>query len=94
MNSGSVLGQFFLDSVIFRVKILPEKHKTIKNPTHFYGELVKTHGGATFLRKVKHLEKFKQDILSPDTSLLQKRAALWAIGHIGSNEHGIKLILE
>jgi hypothetical protein len=41
-GNGSVLSQFFLDSVIFRVKILPEKHKTIKNPTHFYGELVKT----------------------------------------------------
>ena len=58
-GNGSVLSQFFLDSVIFRVKILPEKHKTIKNPTHFYGELVKTALGAQYLRKEKHLEKFK-----------------------------------
>lgn len=26
--------------------------------------------------------------------MLKKRAALWAIGHIGSNENGIKLVLE
>lgn len=44
------MSQFYLDSVIYRVKILPEKHKTIKNPTHFYGELVKTKKGAEYLR--------------------------------------------
>lgn len=97
MNSGhggNVLSQFYLDSVIYRVKILPEKHKTIKNPTHFYGELVKTKMGAEYLRKCEHLEHFKNDILSKDTPMLKKRAALWAIGHIGSHENGIKLVLE
>jgi rapamycin-insensitive companion of mTOR len=89
-----VLSQFYLDSVIYRVKILPEKHKTIKNPTHFYGELVKTKMGAEHLRKCEHLEHFKKDILSKDTPMLKKRAALWAIGHIGSHENGIKLVLE
>jgi len=89
-----VLSQFYLDSVIYRVKILPEKHKTIKNPTHFYGELVKTKMGAEYLRKCEHLEHFKKDILSKDTPMLKKLAALWAIGHIGSHENGIKLVLE
>jgi len=32
--------------------------------------------------------------LSPETSLLRKRAALWTIGHIGSSEYGFKLIQE
>ena len=73
---------------------MPEKHKTIKNPTHFYGELVKTKKGADYLRRSLHLEQFKADILSKDTVMLKKRAALWAIGHIGSNENGIKLVLE
>jgi len=76
------------------VKILPEKHKTIKNPTHFYGELVKTKQGADYLRRSKHLEQFKADILSKETVMLKKRAALWAVGHIGSSDHGIKLVLE
>jgi rapamycin-insensitive companion of mTOR len=40
------LADFFLDTVVLKVKILPEKHKTMKNPTHFYGELVKTRAGA------------------------------------------------
>lgn len=70
------------------------KFKTIKNPIHFYGELVKTKQGADYLRKSRHLDQFKNDILSPDTSLSCKRAALWALGHIGANELGIKLIIE
>lgn len=45
-----ILAEFFLDQVILRVKILPVKYKTIKNPIHFYGELVKTKAGADFLR--------------------------------------------
>jgi len=93
-SNGNILAEFFLDQVVLKVKILPEKHKTIKSPIHFYGELVKTKAGADHLRKSKHLERFRSDILSSETSLMVKRAALWALGHIGSNEHGIKLILE
>ena len=92
--SNNILGEFFLDQVVQRVKILPVKYKTIKNPIHFYGELVKTRAGADFLRQSNHLELFRKDILSQETTLLKKRAALWAVGHIGSNEHGIPLIQE
>ena len=73
---------------------MPVKYKTIKKPIHFYGELVKTKAGAEFLKQSNHLELFRKDILSQETSLLKKRAALWAVGHIGSNEHGISLIQE
>ena len=55
---------------------------------------MKTKAGADFLRQSKHLEVFRKDILSPDSSLIQKRAALWALGHIGTNQHGITLIQE
>lgn len=77
-----------------RIKILPIKYKTIKNPIHFYGELVKTKNGANFLRESKHLEIFRRDILSPENNVIQKRAALWALGHIGANDYGIKLIID
>ena len=90
----SILAEFFLDQVVLKVKILPVKYKTIKNPIHFYGELVKTRAGAEYLRQSKHLEIFRRDILSQDTSLIQKRAALWAMGHIGANDFGIKLIID
>ena len=56
--------------------------------------MVKTKSGADFLRQSRHIEKFRKDIVSPSVNLLQKRAALWAVGHIGSNEHGISLIQE
>lgn len=55
---------------------------------------MKTRSGANYLRDQKHMEKFKEDILSVDVSLNKKRASLWALGHIGSNENGIHLILE
>ena len=45
-KANSIMSEFHLDQVILRVKILPEKHKTIKLPLHFYGELVKTKPGA------------------------------------------------
>ena len=88
------MADFFLDKVILKVRILPEKHKTIKNPTHFYRELVNTKAGTNYLREAKHMEKFKNDIIDPNISLNTKRASLWALGHIGSNENGINLIIE
>ena len=36
---------------------------------HFYGELVKTNAGCDYLRQSKHLEIFRKDILSTETSL-------------------------
>ena len=88
------MSEFHLDQVILRVKILPEKHKTIKLPLHFYGELVKTKPGAQFLKSKRHLDAFKQDIVTDNTSLKKKRAALWAIGHIGAHENGIELVTK
>lgn len=46
----SILNEYFLDHVVCKVKILPQKHKQIKNPLHFYGELVKTKMGTNYLR--------------------------------------------
>ena len=64
------LAEFYLDQIVQRVKILPVKYKTIKNPIHFYGELVKTKSGAEFLRQSKHVEAFRKDITSPTSNLL------------------------
>lgn len=50
LQGHNVLSEFHLDQVFIRVKILPEKHKRIKLPIHFYGELVKTKAGAHFLK--------------------------------------------
>lgn len=84
----------FLDSIIYRIQILPQKYKIIKTPIHLYGELVKTEEGAQYLRQTNDVEYFKEELLSPSTPLTRKRAALWAIGHIGSTDFGFKLIQE
>jgi rapamycin-insensitive companion of mTOR len=40
------------------------------------------------------VQDFRAQLLSSAIGLTEKRAVLWALGHIGSNEYGIKLILE
>lgn len=73
---------------------MPQKYKIIKTPVHLYGELVKTEQGAKYLKQTNDIEYFKKEVLSPDTSLTRKRAALWTIGHIGSSEEGFALLQE
>ena len=90
----SILADYYLDHIICKVKILPQKHKQIKNPVHFYGELVKTKKGTEYLRLSRHVPDFRTTLLSPTSTLIEKRAVLWALGHIGSHDYGIKLILE
>lgn len=41
-----LMKKIFLDQIIFKVQILPQKFKIIKTPIHLYGELVKTIEGA------------------------------------------------
>ncbi len=78
--------------MVYKVQILPQKYKIIRTPVHLYGELVKTEEGTKYLKSTNDIEYFKKELMSPETSLVKKRAALWAIGHIGSSEHGFKLI--
>ena len=49
----------YLDSVVFKVQILPQKYRIIKTPIHLYGELVKTEEGACFLNECGDLDYFK-----------------------------------
>jgi rapamycin-insensitive companion of mTOR len=59
-----------------------------------YGELVKTETGTDYLMQTQDIENFKKEILSNDIPLIKRRAALWAIGHIGSNTYGFRLVKE
>jgi hypothetical protein len=52
---GGTPGQYYLDHIICKVKILPQKHKQVKNPLNFYGELVKTKVGTDYLRRSRHV---------------------------------------
>ena len=90
-------GQFlktFLEQVVFKVQILPQKYKIIDTPVHLFGELVKTKDGTDYIKQQDNIRKFKEQLLDEKTQSNEKRAILWTIGHIGSHENGIKLILE
>ena len=57
-------------------------------PPHFFGELVKTDAGCTLLRNAGHVESFVNDMCSTTILPIRRRAAVWALGHIGSSSRG------
>jgi len=59
---------------------------------HFYGELVKTKGGAQHLVVQNDIEYLTHEVFTEETPLVRKRAALWALGHIGSHPNGYELL--
>lgn len=84
----------FLKSITYRVDVLPKTLIEKSIPTHIFGELGKTDMGISIIEKNEVMKAFVNDILSPEAPLLHKRASLWAIGHIGSSETGLELILK
>lgn len=79
-----------LSRVVYRAIIFPHKYKPVVPPLHLYGELCKTHQGYDYISgEIKPLiEMFK----SEKSSLIEKRSALWAIGHIGASRDGAVLL--
>jgi rapamycin-insensitive companion of mTOR len=61
-------------------------------PPHFYGELVRTSEGFSVLKNSGHFQEFRDIILSPDSSALEKRGALWVMGQIGKSKKGFKFL--
>ncbi|SCV73876.1 BQ2448_6306 [Microbotryum intermedium] len=69
-------------------------------PPHFYGELVKTSEGCAILQDSDHFLMFADYIRDhaledqdPEI-LLSLKAALWAVGHIGSTTGGLEFLDE
>lgn len=56
-SNTSVRGQNFLTHVVFKVQILPQKHKTIEMPIHLFGELVSTTAGADLIRRRNYVSQ-------------------------------------
>jgi rapamycin-insensitive companion of mTOR len=61
---------------------------------HFYGEICKTSQGVELFQKKKHFREFIELIQNPNTSWIERRAALWSVGQIGSSDTGFKLLQE
>ena len=76
-----------LDSVAFKVQVLPKGVPTMQVPRHLFGELGKTLLGIEKLKQTKYLREYMAK-LSEDLPIIQKRACLWALGHTGASNTG------
>ncbi|KAI9208047.1 Rapamycin-insensitive companion of mTOR, N-term-domain-containing protein [Polychytrium aggregatum] len=68
---------------------------------HFYGQLTKTEEGTRHLRETGHFDVLANYVrkfgLVPDLDsnhLIRLKAALWAVGNIGSTKYGLELLQE
>jgi rapamycin-insensitive companion of mTOR len=89
--SGSVK-RLLLKSVEFTLQLIPLRPRTVPLPRHMYGELAKTSFGCQILQASGHLPEFIACLRDPATVPLEKRAALWAIGHVAGTSRGYYLL--
>jgi len=91
INLETALAEVFSPS-LYKQRETEQSGDGVYLPPHFYGELAKTREGCDLLEKSKHIPKFISYIQDPKTDQLKKRAALWALGHIGSSSTGFKFL--
>jgi hypothetical protein len=63
-------------------------------PPHLFGELAKTEQGCELIKNGGHVTQLLQ-VLSTEqlaSDSIKKRGALWALGHIGASETGLRLL--
>lgn len=65
-----------------------------KIPLHFYGELVKTPLGVKMIQDHNIIDSCFESIKNTKETILNKRAALWAIGNICYSKEGIKKVKD
>jgi hypothetical protein len=82
-----------LESVRFRVLVLPQGSSAVHPPGHFFGELSKTRKGFQKLIETGLIEKYGKGILE-ENQVAQRRAWLWALGHVGASEDGTCYLLQ
>jgi hypothetical protein len=64
-------------------------------PVHFYGQLVQLKEGCQLLQRQKHLDMFVETLKYPSmttSDVLDKKAVIWALGHIGTSHWGEQLL--
>ncbi|PKI85452.1 hypothetical protein MVES1_000640 [Malassezia vespertilionis] len=66
-------------------------------PPHLYGELTATEEGCAYLRQIGHIELMVRQLQGEDADLEKEHAlksCIWVLGHAGSNDDGLELLLE
>lgn len=81
-----------LKSVEFTLQLLPLRPRTVPLPPHLYGELAKTNQGCQILHESGHIPEFISCLRDAASVPLEKRAALWALGHVAATSRGYDLI--
>ncbi|KAF1332164.1 Protein required for meiosis, partial [Globisporangium splendens] len=81
-----------LKSVEFTLQLLPLRPRSVPLPPHLYGELGKTSAGCQILHNSGHIPEFIACLRDSASVPLEKRAALWALGHIAATSRGYDLI--
>ncbi|KAG6977771.1 hypothetical protein JG688_00000024 [Phytophthora aleatoria] len=90
-SNGSVK-RLLLKSVEFTLQLLPLRPRTVPLPVHLYGELAKTSAGCQILHASGHLPEFLACLRDAASVPLEKRAALWALGHVSAAPRGYDLL--
>ncbi|RLN57857.1 hypothetical protein BBJ29_002171 [Phytophthora kernoviae] len=84
--------RIMLKSVEFTLQLLPLRPRTVPLPVHLYGELAKTNSGCQILHSSGHLPEFLACLRDAASVPLEKRAALWALGHVAATPRGYDLL--
>lgn len=90
-SNGSVK-RLLLKSVEFTLQLLPLRPRTVPLPVHLYGELAKTSAGCQILHASGHLPEYLACLRDAASVPLEKRAALWALGHVSATPRGYDLL--
>jgi hypothetical protein len=81
-------------TIAFNLPFSSSSYTVVSLAPHFYGELCKTKEGVELFQRKGHFAHFIDMVRNPETSWIERRAALWTIGHIGSSETGFQLLKE
>lgn len=90
-GTGSVK-RLLLKSVEFTLQLLPLRPRSVGLPPHLYGELAKTSYGCQILHSSGHIPEYIACLRDAASVPLEKRAALWALGHVAATARGYELI--
>ncbi|KAI9907033.1 hypothetical protein PsorP6_003890 [Peronosclerospora sorghi] len=91
-TSNGTVKRLLLKSVEFTLQLLPLRPRTVPLPVHLYGELAKTSAGCQILHASGHLPEFVACLRDAASVPLEKRAALWALGHVSATSRGYDLL--
>ncbi|KAJ1971169.1 hypothetical protein H4R35_005426, partial [Dimargaris xerosporica] len=87
-----------LDTGLFELEPPPDDPHGFAVPLHFFGQLIKTAAGRQLIEEQNYLDKFVEKLVGSSMDfqeaqeLLDFKAVLWALAHMGADETGAVLL--